>query len=107
VLAQVDHTAEVELAYLASCQTAADHVQLLDETLNLAEALQLVGYQHVLAALWTPPNLTTPAVRLPPPTTSHGQHGRLWPCTTRSLSFAKSNPENLSCGLPTCISAPD
>jgi tetratricopeptide (TPR) repeat protein len=44
---------ETDLAYLAACHTAAGDPRLLDESLHLAGALQLVGYGHVLAALWS------------------------------------------------------
>jgi len=44
---------ETDLAYLAACQTATGDVRLLDEALHLAGALQLVGYRHVLATLWS------------------------------------------------------
>lgn len=42
-----------DFAYLAACQTAAGSRQLLDEALHLAGALQLAGYRHVLASLWS------------------------------------------------------
>ena len=44
---------ETDLAYLAACHTAAGDLRLLDEALHLAGALQLVGYCHVLATLWS------------------------------------------------------
>ena len=44
---------ETDLAYLAACQTATGDLRLLDEALHLAGALQLVGYRHVLATLWS------------------------------------------------------
>ena len=44
---------ETDLAYLAACQTATGDVRLPDEALHLAGALQLVGYRHVLATLWS------------------------------------------------------
>ena len=44
---------DTDLAYLAACQTAAGDLRLLDEALHLAGALQLVGYRHVLATLWS------------------------------------------------------
>jgi tetratricopeptide (TPR) repeat protein len=44
---------EIDLAYLAACQTAAGDLKLLDEALHLAGALQLVGYRHVLATMWS------------------------------------------------------
>jgi hypothetical protein len=44
---------EIDLAYLSACQTATGDLRLLDEALHLAGALQLVGYRHVLATLWS------------------------------------------------------
>ena len=44
---------DIDLAYLAACQTATGDLRLLDEALHLAGALQLVGYRHVLATLWS------------------------------------------------------
>jgi hypothetical protein len=46
------HLPHTDLAYLSACQTATGDIQLLDEALHLAAALQLVGYRHVLATLW-------------------------------------------------------
>jgi CHAT domain-containing protein len=43
----------MDLAYLAACQTATGDPQLLDEALHLAGVLQMVGYSHVLAAMWS------------------------------------------------------
>ncbi len=51
---------ETELAYLAACQTAAGDLRLMDEALHLAGALQLVGYRHVLATLWSISDTTAP-----------------------------------------------
>jgi CHAT domain-containing protein len=44
---------EMDLANLSACQTARGDLRLLDEALHLAGALQLVGYRHVLATLWS------------------------------------------------------
>jgi len=44
---------QTDLAYLAACQTAAGDQRLPDEALHLAGALQLAGYRHVLATLWS------------------------------------------------------
>ncbi|AZP14896.1 CHAT domain-containing protein [Streptomyces aquilus] len=51
-LAPVDfHTAR--LAYLSACNTSANHaVDLLDEAIHLAGAMQLAGYAHVIGTLW-------------------------------------------------------
>jgi len=53
---------EVDLAYLAACQTATGDIRLLDEALHLAAALQLVGYRHVLATLWSISDDAAPAM---------------------------------------------
>jgi CHAT domain-containing protein len=44
---------ETDLAYLSACHTATGDLRLLDEALHLAAALQVVGYRHVLATLWS------------------------------------------------------
>jgi tetratricopeptide (TPR) repeat protein len=51
-----------DLAYLAACQTAAGDVGLPDEALHLAGALQLVGYRHVLATLWSISDAAAPGM---------------------------------------------
>ena len=53
---------ETDLAYLSACQTAAGDLRLLDEALHLAGALQLVGYRHVLATLWSISDAAAPAM---------------------------------------------
>jgi CHAT domain/Tetratricopeptide repeat len=53
---------ETDLAYLAACQTATGHVRLLDEALHLAGALQLVGYRHVLASMWSVFDMAAPTL---------------------------------------------
>ena len=53
---------QTDLAYLAACQTATGDLQLLDEALHLAGALQLVGYRHVLATLWSISDDAAPAM---------------------------------------------
>jgi tetratricopeptide (TPR) repeat protein len=53
---------ETDLAYLAACQTAAGDLRLLDEALHLAGALQLIGYRHVLATLWSISDSAAPAM---------------------------------------------
>jgi tetratricopeptide (TPR) repeat protein len=53
---------DTELAYLAACQTATGDTQLLDEALHLAGALQLAGYRHVLATLWSISDTDAPAM---------------------------------------------
>ena len=83
---------QTDLAYLAACQTAAGDLRLLDEALHLAAALQLTGYRHVLATLWsisdaaapplpTPstPTCSTPTPATPAPPPAGGGPRRLRP----------------------------
>ena len=53
---------ETDLAYLSACQTAAGDLELLDEARHLAAALQLTGYRHVLATLWSISDAAAPAM---------------------------------------------
>jgi CHAT domain len=53
---------EIDMAYLAACQTASGDLRLLDEALHLAGALQLVGYRHVLATLWSISDAAAPVM---------------------------------------------
>jgi tetratricopeptide (TPR) repeat protein len=53
---------EADLAYLAACHTATGSLELIDESLHLAAGLQLVGYRHVLATLWSISDRQAPAV---------------------------------------------
>ena len=53
---------ETDLAYLAACQTATGDIGLLDEALHLAGGLQLTGYRHVLATLWSISDTAAPAM---------------------------------------------
>ena len=53
---------QTDLAYLAACQTAAGDLRLLDEALHLAAALQLTGYRHVLATLWSISDAAAPHI---------------------------------------------
>ncbi|KAI4210806.1 MAG: hypothetical protein LQ351_006388 [Letrouitia transgressa] len=44
---------KAQIAYLAACSTAENSsYELLDESIHLASAFQLVGFPHVIAALW-------------------------------------------------------
>ncbi|MGQ4390136.1 CHAT domain-containing protein [Streptomyces sp. SAS_270] len=42
-----------ELAYLSACETATGAVNLPDEVMHLASTMQLAGYRHVLATMWS------------------------------------------------------
>lgn len=42
-----------ELAFLSACRTAAGGIDLPDEVITLAAALNYTGYQHVVATLWS------------------------------------------------------
>lgn len=46
-----------ELAFLSACQTATGSPRALDEAIHLAAAMQLLGYRHVIATLWSIPPL--------------------------------------------------
>ncbi len=50
------------LARAPACQTAAGDLRLLDEALHLAAALQLTGYRHVLATLWSISDAAAPHI---------------------------------------------
>jgi len=56
---RLDHA---ELAFLSACQTVIGGTELLDESIHLAAALQLAGYRHVVATLWSIYDQTSPAV---------------------------------------------
>ncbi|GII60832.1 CHAT domain-containing protein [Sphaerisporangium krabiense] len=42
-----------ELAFLSACQTATGGAELPDEGVHLASALQIAGFRHVIATLWS------------------------------------------------------
>ena len=42
-----------DLAYLSVCQTAREGALLPNEAIHLAGAMQLIGYRHVIATMWT------------------------------------------------------
>ncbi|MDO0910683.1 CHAT domain-containing protein [Streptomyces sp. DT2A-34] len=43
---------QAELAYLSACETAFGAVNLPDEAMHLASALQAAGYRHAIATMW-------------------------------------------------------
>ena len=51
-----------ELAFLSACQTATGNTLLLDESIHLAAAMQMLGYQHVIGTLWTIADAAAPDV---------------------------------------------
>jgi len=51
-----------ELAFLSACQTATGSTWALDEAIHLAAAMQLVGYRHVIATLWSIYDSTAPDI---------------------------------------------
>jgi hypothetical protein len=53
---------ETGLAYLAACQTASGDPGLPDEALHLAGAMHMIGFRHVLAAMWSIFDPVAPAI---------------------------------------------
>jgi hypothetical protein len=47
---QLDHA---ELAFLSACETFRGGVNLADEAITVAAAMQLAGYRHVIGSLWS------------------------------------------------------
>ncbi|MET8181196.1 CHAT domain-containing protein [Streptomyces sp. NPDC005336] len=51
-----------ELAYLSACETATGGVNLPDEAMHLAATMQLAGYRHVIATMWSIHDCSAPDV---------------------------------------------
>jgi hypothetical protein len=51
-----------DLAFLSACQTATGGMRHLDEAIHLAAAMQFLGYQHVIATMWTIADQSAPQV---------------------------------------------
>jgi tetratricopeptide (TPR) repeat protein len=51
-----------ELAFLSACQTAEGATRLLDEAVHLAAAMQMLGYRHVIATMWTIADAPSPDI---------------------------------------------
>ena len=51
-----------ELAFLSACQTATGSTRTPDEALHLAGAMQLIGYRHIIATLWSIFDSTAPDI---------------------------------------------
>jgi tetratricopeptide (TPR) repeat protein len=56
------HLDHAELAFLSACQTATGDLRLPDEAIHLAAAMQLLGYRHVIATMWTIADKTAPRI---------------------------------------------
>jgi len=46
------HLPNPVLAYVSACDTSRGGTSIPDEGITLASALQIAGYQHVVATLW-------------------------------------------------------
>jgi CHAT domain-containing protein len=51
-----------ELAFLSACQTATGSPRAMDEAIHLAAAMQLLGYRHVIATLWSIYDFSAPDI---------------------------------------------
>ncbi|MET7900629.1 CHAT domain-containing protein [Streptomyces sp. NPDC005355] len=51
-----------ELACLSACETATGGVNLPDEAMHLAATMQLAGYRHVIATMWSIHDSSAPDV---------------------------------------------
>ncbi|KAI5840135.1 CHAT domain-containing protein [Morchella snyderi] len=56
-------SSKAQLAYLSACSTADNAaIELADETIHLASAFQLAGFNHVIGTLWQSKDVTCKAV---------------------------------------------
>ena len=53
---------QAELAYLSSCEGGTGTQALPDEAVHLAAALQMAGFRHVVAAVWSIPDQSAAAM---------------------------------------------
>jgi tetratricopeptide (TPR) repeat protein len=53
---------QAEVACLSACNTATGGHDILDEAIHLAAAMQLAGYRHVIATLWTISDTHAPTI---------------------------------------------
>jgi CHAT domain-containing protein len=51
-----------DLLFLSACQTATGSSRLPDESIHFAAAAQLLGYQHVIATMWSIADAPTDAI---------------------------------------------
>jgi len=51
-----------QFAFLSACDTYRGGTSIPDESITLASAFQLAGYQHVIAALWQISGWTAPDI---------------------------------------------
>ncbi|MER5650401.1 CHAT domain-containing protein [Streptosporangium sp. NPDC002524] len=47
-----EQLADADLAVLSACETSGGSARLYDESVNLAAAMRIVGFRHVIATLW-------------------------------------------------------
>jgi tetratricopeptide (TPR) repeat protein len=58
----LERLTNAEFAFLSACKTAIGGSRVPDEAIHLAAALHLVGYQHVIATLWSTFDRSTRAI---------------------------------------------
>lgn len=100
------------LAVLSACETVRGGAALPDEALTLGTAFQLVGFRHVIGALWSISDTLTARLckdlydGLSVPGGSR-RTARPWPCTRRSATSARPCRITRTPGPATPTSAPD